>query len=274
VARLHLFEIADQPWCSQAFRDATTDLLEFFLRKGNYYAPIVPRLKLALERTRQTQIVDLCSGGGGPWLRLLREFDDPALRVLLTDKFPNAPALQRVANASAGRIRCELASVDATAAPETLRGFRSMFTAFHHFQPEMAQAILADAVRNRVGIGIFEFTERSVIGVLAMAFSPLAVLLAVPFLRPIRWQTLLLTYVVPVLPIGTMFDGIVSCLRTYSPRELNQLTTAMGDTGYTWEIGRARSWRSPVPITYLIGIPNLESVAAVTGDGPPVPKPL
>ena len=256
MARLHLFEIADQPWCLQAFRDATTDLLEFFLRVGNYYAPIVPRLKLALERTRQPGIVDLCSGGGGPWLRLLREFDDPALRVLLSDKFPNVPALQRVADASAGRIRCELESVDASAVPTTLRGFRSMFTAFHHFRPAMAQAILSDAVRNRVGIGIFEFTERSVIGVLSLAFSPLAALLAVPLLRPVRWQTLFLTYVVPVVPIGVMFDGIVSCLRTYSPRELTQLTTALGDAGYTWEIGRVRSWRSPVPITYLIGVPN------------------
>jgi hypothetical protein len=50
--------------------------LEFFLRIGNYYAPIVPRLRAALEKTGERQIVDLCSGGGGPWLRLLSEFGD------------------------------------------------------------------------------------------------------------------------------------------------------------------------------------------------------
>ena len=50
--------------------------------------------------------------------------------------------------------------MSATAVPARLSGFRTMFTSFHHFKPEQAQAILADAVRNRCGIGIFEFTYR------------------------------------------------------------------------------------------------------------------
>lgn len=262
MGRLHLFEIGDQAWCPKPFRDATTDLLEFFLRIGNYYAPIVPRLRAALERTREREIVDLCSGGGGPWLRLLSEFgDEPPISVLLTDKYPNALGAHRVAVASHGRIRGEIRSVDATAVPHDLRGFRTMFTSFHHFQPSAARAILADAVNNRVGIGIFEFTERSLVGVAALAMTPLAVLLAVPFLRPMRWQTLLFTYGVPVLPLGALFDGLVSCLRTYSTGELSALVEPLRDKGYTWEIGTARSWRSPIPITYLLGYPQNDRAA-------------
>jgi hypothetical protein len=254
---MHLFEIGDQAWCPRPFRDATTDLLEFFLRIGNYYAPIVPRLRAAIEKTGESEIVDLCSGGGGPWLRLLSEFGDQSpIRVVLTDKYPNALGAHRVAEASRGRIRSELRSVDATAVARDLRGFRTMFSAFHHFRPAAARAILADAVNSRVGIGIFEFTERSLVGVAALALTPLAVLVAVPFLRPVRWQTLLLTYVIPILPIGALFDGIVSCLRTYSPRELSALVEPLRGDGYTWEIGQARSWRSPIPITYLLGYPQ------------------
>ena len=76
MPRMHLLEIGDQAWCPKPFRDAATDLLEFFLRIGNYHAPIVPRLKAALEKTGEREIVDLCSGGGGPWLTLLSEFGD------------------------------------------------------------------------------------------------------------------------------------------------------------------------------------------------------
>jgi hypothetical protein len=256
MRRLHLFEIGDQAWCPKPFRDATTDLLEFFLRIGNYYAPIVPRLRVALEKAREREIVDLCSGGGGPWLRLLPEFGDKTpISVLLTDKYPNALGAHRVADASHGRIRSELRSVDATAVPRDLRGFRTMFTSFHHFRPAAARAILADAVSNRVGIGIFEFTERSLVGVAALALTPLAVVVAVPFLRPMRWQTFLLTYVIPALPLGALFDGIVSCLRTYSTGELSALVEPLRGEGYTWDIGKARSWRSPIPITYLLGHP-------------------
>jgi hypothetical protein len=190
--RLHLFEIGDQAWCPKAFRDAETDVLEFFLRIGNYYAPIAHRLTEAFEKAGEHEIVDLCSGGGGPWLRLLPKLGDrPPARVLLTDKHPNALSAHRVAEVSDGRIRSEPRSVDAMVVPRDLRGFRTMFTSFHHFRPAAARAILADALDNRVGIGIFEFTERSVVGVAVLALTPLAVLLAVPF-RPIRWQTFVL----------------------------------------------------------------------------------
>lgn len=181
---------------------------------------------------------------------------EPPIRVLLTDKYPNESSTNRLADASHGKIRSAGGSVDATAVPGTLRGFRTMFTSFHHFRPAQARAILADAVNNRVGIGIFEFTERSVVGVVALAFTPLAVLVAVPFLRPIRWQTLLLTYVIPIIPVGALFDGIVSCLRTYSTDELAALVEPLRAEGYVWNIGQVRSWRSPLPITYLLGYPE------------------
>ena len=234
-----------------------TDLLEFFLRVGNYYAPIVPRLSAALEQAGEFEIVDLCSGGGGPWLRLISEpFENPTIRVLLTDKFPNDLAAKRVASESNGRIHNEPTGIDATAVPSRFRGFRTMFTSFHHFRPVAGHAILADAVNNRVGIGIFEFTERSILGIAVLALTPLAVLLAVPFLRPVRWQTLVLTYLVPAIPLVALFDGIVSCLRTYTPAELTALVEPLRSHGYTWQIGKVRSWRSPIAITYLIGYPK------------------
>ena len=215
MQRLHLFEIGDQPWCPRALRDATTDLLELCFRTWSYYAPIVPRLAAAVEKTRDRDIVDLCSGGGGPWLSLLPELGEASpLRVVLTDKYPNAEAVRRVEEASSGRIRGDGRSIDATAVPGDLRGFRTMFTSFHHFGPTDARSILADAVQSGVGIGVFEFTGRGLRRFAAVALTPFAVLYAVPFLRPVRWRTLLFTYVRPIIPIGVLFDGVVSCLRT------------------------------------------------------------
>jgi hypothetical protein len=61
--------------------------------------------------------------------------------VFLTDKYPNTAALARVAQDVPG-IRFETDSVSATALPERLDGFRTMFTEFHHFRPAEARAIL------------------------------------------------------------------------------------------------------------------------------------
>ena len=120
---------------------------------------------------------------------------------------------------------------------------------------EAVEALMQWA-RDDVGIGIFEFTERSILGVAVLALTPLAVLFAVPFLRPVRWQPLVLTYLIPVIPLVALFDGIVSCLRTYSPAELSALVEPLRSHGYTWQIGKVRSWRSPIAITYLIGYPT------------------
>ncbi len=256
MTRRHLFEIHDLVWCPLGLRDALTDLLQFALNFGNHYRCAVPRLHHALETVQTRQIVDLCSGGGGPWFRLLRQFDEQGyqVKVRLTDKYPNLKALENVPAAYRNCLQFESGSVDATDLPAALVGFRTLFSSFHHFEPNAARAILADAVSKRQGIAVFEFTRRHLLAVLFMLLSPLAVF-AIPFLRPFRWSRLYwgLIACVTVAP----FDGIVSCLRTYSPADLRAMVETLGDCGYVWEIGEDNSGPSPVPITYLVGYPRV-----------------
>ncbi len=255
MRRRHLIELEDEPWCPSGIRHGITDLLQLFLSVGNYYAPILPRLINALNRSGERDIVDLCSGSGGPWLRLLPHIPETQLRhVRLTDKYPNPAAARHVVADSNGRITVENESVDATAV-ENVHGLRTLFTSFHHFRPETAHAILADALAKRASIAVFEFTERSVFAIALFCLAPLAVLLLAPFARPFRWSRMFLTYIVPILPFAASFDGVVSCLRTYTPAELRKMVGDLGPNNYVWEIGQDRSWRSPVPITYLVGYP-------------------
>jgi hypothetical protein len=217
-------------------------------------------LAAAIEKTRDGEIVDLCSGGGGPWPSLLPELGEASpVGVVLTDKYPNAEAARRVEEASDGRIRADKRSIDAMTVPRDLRGFRTMFTSFHHFRPDAARTILADVVKSRVGIGVFEFTGRSPLRFAFVALTPFVVLYAVPFLRPLRWRTIVFTYLVPIIPLGVLFDGVVSCLRTYSPAELAALVEPLQGNGYTWEVGEASAGRRRPPITYLLGYPETDN---------------
>jgi hypothetical protein len=186
---------------------------------------------------------------------MLRQFDVEGypVEVLLTDKYPNLHAREDAGINSSSLLQFEAASVDATDLPAELIGFRTLFTSFHHFEPDAAKAILADAVRKRQGIAIFESTRRHPLAILFMILSPLAVLV-VPFIRRFRgsrlfWGLIASAAVAP-------FDGIVSCLRTYSPAELCAMVETFGDCGYTWEIGEDSSGPFPVPVTYLVGYPR------------------
>lgn len=256
MRRLHLLEIEDQPWCPAVLRDAATDFLQFMIVRTDTYAPAVPLLQSALRRAGTRQVVDLCSGGGGPWPGLLPRLDsaDARVQVRLTDRYPNREAFERANEGTGGRLAFHGEPVDATALPAGLAGFRTLFTAFHHFPPDAARAILADAVRGRQGIGVFEATQRSVPSIIATALSPLVVLLVTPFIRPFRWSRLFWTYVIPLVPLLVLFDGLVSCLRTYTPRELQEMVDSLDAPGYAWEIDQAKG-RGPVPVTYLLGIP-------------------
>ena len=149
-----------------------------------------------------------------------------------------------------------LQSVDATRVPEELKGFQTIFSAFHHFRPEQACAVLADAVHNRQGIAVFEGTQRSLLALLLMLLVPLMVLFMTPFIRPFRWSRLFWTYLIPLIPLFGLFDGLVSCLRTYSVGELRGLVSRLDANDYHWDIGTVKSTAGPIPITYLIGVPN------------------
>lgn len=260
VGRWHLFEIMDQDWCPKVVRNGITDAIRFGANLGNHYRRLVPRLRRALERLGTRRIVDMGSGSGGPWLRLRLVFAEDEgfpVEVTLTDKYPNIDALSHAEAASGGGIHFCPDSVDATRMPPELKGFRTLFATFHHFPPQQARAILADAVRNRQGIGVFEFTQRSLVALFLMMFAPLAIWLITPFIRPFSWSRLLFTYAIPLIPLTGLFDGIVSCIRTYSPKELRALVDGISDHGYTWEIGHESALpASPIPITYLIGYPS------------------
>lgn len=136
-----------------------------------------------------------------------------------------------------------------------MAGFRTLFSSFHHFQPEEARAIIRDAVASRSGIGIFEGTQRRPAAILAMFLTPLVVWLITPAIRPFRWTRLLWTYLIPIVPLVVLFDGVVSCLRTYTVAELEEFTAESSANGYEWEIGEARAKGMLVPVTYLIGCP-------------------
>ena len=67
---------------------------------------------------------------------------------------------------------------------------------------------------------------------------PILVLVVTPFIRPFRWPRLLFTYPLPLVPLTCLWDGFVSQLRAYTPDELKNLATTLGDAGYQWNAGR------------------------------------
>jgi hypothetical protein len=253
LRRRHLIEIHEQRWCPRSLRDGVTDAIAFFTSVGRPFDAVKQLLFEAIHKSGTDQVVDLCSGAGGPWLDLAGELAGSRVEVVLTDLHPNAEAFRRACRIGTGRIRAHPDPVDARAVPAGLAGFRTLFTSFHHFPPDEARAVIEDAVRRGRGIAVFEAQERSVVAMLFFLLYVPMTLLAAPFMRPFRWSRLFWTYAVPGLPLVVTFDAVVSCLRTYTPGELREMARAAGADA---EVGRVRARGLPLGVSYLVAVPE------------------
>jgi hypothetical protein len=263
MRRIQFIELHDQPWFPQFLRNDVTDTLQHGMTLSKAYASIAPVLRCVLEATGSPPIIDLCSGGGGPWLDLGRrlECDSTDFHITLTDRHPNAAAFANAQARCGIPIRFYPGSVDAREVPAELDGFRTMFTAFHHFPFDEARAILQDAVDAGQGIGIFEVTRRTWSALALMFLWSLTPFLFTFFVSPFRWTRVLFTYLIPIIPLVLLFDGVVSCLRTYRPAELEKMIEKLSAPGYEWKVGEFRGGPFNLPVTCLIGYPPARSGA-------------
>jgi hypothetical protein len=253
MSRLHLFEFEDQQWFPAFLRNYLTDFLQFLSNAAKMYKPVVPLIEKAMKSAGTRTIVDLGSGGGGGLLWLNSELKKfvPDLKIILTDFYPNISAFE-FTKAKADNFEFVTAPVDARNVPPALKGLRTQFLSLHHFKPVNAQTILQNAVNSGSSIAVFEAQERTLRSLLAMLFSPVTVLVLTPFIRPFKVGRLVFTYIIPIVPLVVLWDGIVSSLRTYSVREMNGLVGRLDAAhDYQWEIGRIKS--GPGVILYLWG---------------------
>jgi hypothetical protein len=131
-----------------------------------------------------------------------------------------------------------------------------MFSAFHHFRPDDARAILQNAVDARKGICVFEASRRDVATIALMFPWSLIPFFVTPWIRPFRWSRLLWTYVVPIISLILLFDGVVSCLRTYRPLEVREMVERLTGAKYKWKIQEVTAGNPFVVVSCLTGRPE------------------
>lgn len=206
-------------------------------------------LTQVLDECGVDRIVDIGSGSGGPMQLVLKEMAKlgPLPHVTLTDLYP-APA--------GSSLDYWPEPVCASNVPPELRGVRTLFTCFHHFNPPVARAVLGNAFAQRQPICIFEATSRTTLAIAASFAIPFLVLFLTPRVRPLSASQIALTYLIPIMPLLALWDGFVSQLRTYSIAELQALTRDYNAPDYVWKCDLIKGSGVPFSTSYLLGLPR------------------
>lgn len=260
MRRMHLFEFHEQNWMPPIVRDSVVECLYHILRRRRMAAGMMDPWLEFLRRSKATQVLDLCSGAGGPSLtfaeELQRRKDDPP-RIVLSDLFPRPEVWAAARDELDVNVDFWPQPVDATRVPSELSSgcVRMINNAFHHFPPTAAAAILKDAVDNSSGIFISEAYPRGLMHFLRFVWADPLLPFALPVFTPShKFKKALLTLCVPVIPVSILWDGLVSALRMYTEAELCQMVAPLGDR-FEWEYGTFRDKASGIA-TYFYGVPR------------------
>ncbi len=264
MKRIQAIEFEDYPWFPGQWRNFMTDFFHFQMKTFNLYRPAAGILARALRQSGRTRIVDLCSGGSGPLAlvqRQLKQDHGLDVPVRLTDKYPNLPAFEKIVREATGDMQFSRESVDATNAPGAPDELRTIFSAFHHFPPPLATRILQDSVTKRTPIAVFELSNRSLAAYLQVLLGgPLSLLFLTPLFKPFGFARLFWTYLIPVVPFFSAWDGVGSNLRAYAPDELLDLVRQTpGHETFEWQTGIEAGGAPGVRVTYLLGMPKAGS---------------
>lgn len=219
---MQLVELEDQKWFPGWMRQYQVDFLGAVSRLTGLYKPCANLLK----SFNAGKIIDLASGNGQSAQTVLSKLD--GVEVIYTDKFPPNGQLEII---PLDLLRDSFPKAD----------FYTMFNGLHHFsKAELASIIYRISTESH-----FLFIEP--IGprfgsLLKVALSTFILpFFLVPFLRPFRWDRIIITYIVPIGPLICFYDGIISVLKSYSQKELEQLAVELSSTNRKIKTGRVKS---------------------------------
>jgi hypothetical protein len=213
----------------------------------------------ALKYTDHNTIIDLCSGSGGPMPDVLgilkKKFNVSEPRLIMTDLFPDKEYAAQFNTGKNEEIVYLTDKVDATRIDADLIGLRTMVGSLHHMKPENARKILKNTMDSKQPFLAFEISDNSFPWALWWTVIPvniLGALIVSLLVRPITWQQLVFTYLIPIIPVVYAWDGAVSNARTYTLKDMDLLLAGLDSGEYSWEKGVIRGKSKKL---YLLGLP-------------------
>ncbi len=221
---------------------------------------LFPLVEKGLKHTAYKVILDLCSGSGGPMidvtqsLKKSQEYED--LKLILSDLYPNLSAADHFNNVENPHIEYITTPLDASNVSKDLKALRTMVSSLHHMKPIVARQILQNAKESNQPILIFEISDNGhpiFLWWLAIPFAFITTLFVTPMVRPMTWQQLVFTYLIPILPLFIAWDGAVSNARTYTLEDMDILIQGLSDENYQWEKGKIKGKGGNK--VYLLGKP-------------------
>lgn len=223
MKRPHLFEFCDQRWVPASLRQCLFEYMSLCLEGFRDYYREVADAVLDIAREHELDTIVELGAGLAPITRRLAE--DPRSRGLTLvpcDLNANEAAFRELAARFPGQVEPLYESVDMTEPPRIPgKTLYVISGSWHHLRFPQRAATFQSLTRSAEGIAVFEalqFAPASMLLTLTGVFPALLLPLA-RLHRPGRFRRIFWCWIVPAVPLFSLWDGIVSCLRQWTARE-------------------------------------------------------
>jgi hypothetical protein len=269
MKRIEVIEFMDFDWFPNTMRSTMTKLIVVLHRLVGSIDILSAIIADINKKTGESRIVDLGSGSGSSLpevvIELKKRLPEQNFRVTLTDLLPDPVFVQAFNKAQHPNAVYSRKPLDATRLEMAPPGIKTLVNTFHHMSPKEARGILKSARQNHQSLVIYEMTDNIVPfwgWVLLLPLTvPIMLVIAiclVPFVKPLNWQDLFFTYIIPVIPIFVVWDSLVSFLRTYAYEDIMELLPESHHS-YQWKIERVRQFGWLRLGYVVIGFPTAQS---------------
>ncbi len=228
---LRLFEFCDQrtlpPWVREAFMDCLTAIYKISKPYNGYSEQLMQQVQ------GEEKIIDLASGGGegGEFFLNYLEKNHPNsnLKIVGTDLYPDLQSL-KIMKAKYKNFDFIPEPISALNPPPS--NIYTMFTAFHHFKEDLAISLLQNCLTTGKQFIVFEITVKNCSMTYITSILNFFPAMFVPFFaKRWDWRKIIFSTLIPIIPFFLSWDGVVSGLRTYTKKELQDLATKASPDG-------------------------------------------
>jgi len=231
MKRVHIPQISNQTWFPSFLRQHIHEFMTWFVGKVGAAKPFMPIIEEGLQYADQIIEIEQTVGAG---FETIIPYLDAAVPIK---------------------------TVGLKGFSVNQKGLYISVNAFHQLRETEAQYLLEEIAKSRNPVAIVEGNNDSLWQVFGMTIIvPLTVLLTAPFVKPFRFSRLILTYLIPILPIVTFIDGAIALTRLYATSDLDELSGSIKESNYTWRSGKLDNGRGG-KIIYLLGYPEEEHEA-------------
>tara|TARA_R110002050_G_scaffold11122_2_gene37817 strand:+ start:19404 stop:20189 length:786 start_codon:yes stop_codon:yes gene_type:complete len=260
MKRIQLFEFEDFQWIPDGVRSSMTRLLTVLIKMMGIHHIISSKVKQILQENNLSSVVDLGSGAGGA-MPLIHE-DIPEIKMSLSDLFPNKEAIKYVNSLPTANLHYLETPVNAVEFESAPQGLKTMINCFHHMPPIQARKIVESAYHAKQPFLIYEMAENkmpllvwALMLPISMVIMIIMVLFMTPFVKPLTWQQLVFTYLIPIIPFLYAWDGQASMPRMYSMDDMDELLSELSSKNYSWTKEPALNDSGKAIGTFVIGLP-------------------